>query len=255
MNDVIQKQLQSIEATHNIKIIYACESGSRAWGFHSPDSDYDVRFIYIHPQDWYLSIYEKRDVIEYPLTDNLDINGWDLRKALQLLRKSNPPLLEWLHSPIVYHRDINAFPFIKHLARQAYSPAPALYHYLHMAKNNFKEYLQGDTVWLKKYLYVLRPLIAMRYIDEQGKIPPVNFTQAVYSIALPREVTIHIDELVSMKKKGYELGFNARIPAISDFIESEFTRWGNTPIPKRDPLLPTSEVDDFFRYCLKECWR
>ena len=102
MEQLIHSRLIEIEAKNAIKIVYACESGSRAWGFPSANSDYDVRFIYIRPVDWYLSIYEKRDVIEYPIDEQLDISGWDLKKALQLLRKTNPPLLEWLGSPIVY---------------------------------------------------------------------------------------------------------------------------------------------------------
>lgn len=252
-NKIIQK-LKEIETSHNIKILYACESGSRAWGFNSPDSDYDVRFIYVHPQDWYLSIYEKRDVIEYPITDNLDINGWDLRKALQLLRKSNPSLLEWINSPITYYKDINTFPFIPQLARQAFSPAPALYHYLHMAKGGFKEYLQGDTVLLKKYLHVLRPLIAMRYIEEYLEIPPTDFLKTLESITIPSEIIELINKLITMKQTGYELGFNSKIPALSDFIQSEFDRWNSTGIPKIEPLMPISELDDFFRYCLKKCW-
>jgi len=100
----ILERLAAIEHTELVHILYACESGSRAWGFASPDSDYDVRFIYVRPRDWYLSIdlERRRDVIERPIEGVLDINGWDLRKALQLMRKSNPPLFEWLHSPLVY---------------------------------------------------------------------------------------------------------------------------------------------------------
>ena len=102
MEQAIKANLAEIEARENVRIVYACESGSRAWGFPSSDSDYDVRFIYLHPLEWYLSIVDKRDVIEDPITGQLDVNGWDLRKALQLFRKSNPPLFEWLNSPIVY---------------------------------------------------------------------------------------------------------------------------------------------------------
>ena len=104
MEKEILKRIAEVEATENVTIFYACESGSRAWGFPSADSDYDVRFIYLRKPDWYLSIdvEDKRDVIERPINDELDISGWDLRKALKLLWKSNPPLLEWLVSPIVY---------------------------------------------------------------------------------------------------------------------------------------------------------
>ena len=102
VREEILKRLDQIEREENVSIVYACESGSRAWGFESTDSDWDVRFIYVHGQDWYLSIdvEEKRDVIERPVNDELDISGWDLRKALKLVRRS-PPLLEWLSSPII----------------------------------------------------------------------------------------------------------------------------------------------------------
>lgn len=102
MHSEIMNKLESIEQEHGIKILYAVESGSRGWGFASQDSDYDVRFLYIHPTDWYLSIEERKDHIEYPINDLLDINGWDIKKAFLLFKKSNPPLLEWLSSPIVY---------------------------------------------------------------------------------------------------------------------------------------------------------
>ena len=78
MKNPIINRLQELEAENNVKILYACESGSRAWGFPSATSDYDVRFIYLRPVEWYLSIEQKRDVIEYPVENDLDISGWDL---------------------------------------------------------------------------------------------------------------------------------------------------------------------------------
>jgi len=98
----IKAELARIEEDENISILWACESGSRAWGFESQNSDYDVRFIYLQRTEEYLRASDLRDVIEKPISDDLDISGWDLPKALRLFRKSNPPLLEWLQSPIVY---------------------------------------------------------------------------------------------------------------------------------------------------------
>ena len=100
--DLIHRQLDEIESVHNVSILYAVESGSRAWGFASPDSDFDVRFLYVRPVLDYLRIRPMRDVIELPLTGDLDTNGWDIVKALNLFRSSNPALLEWLRSPIIY---------------------------------------------------------------------------------------------------------------------------------------------------------
>ena len=137
------------------------QSGSRAWGFASRDSDYDVRFLYVHRQDWYLSVEDRRDVIELPISEDLDVSGWELRKALRLLRKSNPPLLEWLKSPIVYRYDPAFAAEFGALAAEFYSPRRCFAHYLHMAFGNWRDYLRGrESVSLKKYLYVFRPLLA-----------------------------------------------------------------------------------------------
>jgi hypothetical protein len=140
----VQQELRRIELAHDVRVLYACESGSRAWGFASHDSDYDVRFIYVHSRDWYLSIEDRRDVIEEPISDVLDISGWELRKTLRLLRKSNPPLLEWLKSPVVYAVDEPFVADFRQLADDFYSPARCFQHYLHMAFGNAREYLKHD---------------------------------------------------------------------------------------------------------------
>src|ERR1700748_282618 len=154
-NDVHQRvrdALAQVEAERHLRVLFACESGSRAWGFASQDSDYDVRFLYVHQRDWYLSVEDRRDVVEQPLAGNLDVSGWELRKALRLLRKSNPPLLEWLKSPVVYRRDAQFTGEFEALMAQFYSPQRCFAHYLHMASGNWRAYLQGrEQVSLKKY--------------------------------------------------------------------------------------------------------
>ncbi|MCA1963199.1 MAG: nucleotidyltransferase domain-containing protein, partial [Prosthecobacter sp.] len=139
-NEVFQRvrnALARLEAERNVRVLYACESGSRAWGFASHDSDYDVRFLYVHQSDWYLSVEDRRDVIEEPLNDELDISGWELRKALRLLRKSNPPLLEWLKSPVVYQREAVFARESGELSKRFHSPRRCFSHYLHMAARNW----------------------------------------------------------------------------------------------------------------------
>jgi hypothetical protein len=105
-----------------------------------------VRFLYSHPENWYLSIDEKRDVIERKINNLIDIRGWDIRKALKLLRKSNPPLLEWLNSPVVYQQRLHIVDKIRILIPEYYSPESCLYHYLHMAEGNFREYLKEEII-------------------------------------------------------------------------------------------------------------
>ncbi|MCM3134187.1 nucleotidyltransferase domain-containing protein [Paenibacillus polysaccharolyticus] len=222
MRDIIAKQLAQIEQEEQVRIIYACESGSRAWGFPSQDSDYDVRFIYVRPLEWYLSIEEQRDVIERPISDQLDINGWDIRKALKLFRKSNPPLLEWLQSPIQYDEQYSVAGQIRSLSPLTFSPKSCLYHYLNMAKGNFRDYLQGEQVKIKKYFYVLRPLLACGWIERYETMPPMAFDELVETLVpagTPLYTEIH--DLLRRKKAGDELDMEPQLPAIQAYITAQ----------------------------------
>jgi len=143
------KNLEEFENAYRIKILYACESGSRAWGFPSPNSDYDVRFIYAHDLDWHLSLQDKKDTIDLPINDDLDIGGWEIKKALGLLWKSNPPLLEWLQSPIVYRSEDNFLKDIRELSQVYFSPIAVMHHYLNMSKKYFESCQEADQVNLK----------------------------------------------------------------------------------------------------------
>ena len=225
MEEVIRSRLDAIEASENVRIVYACESGSRAWGFPSADSDYDVRFIYARPVEWYLSIDDKRDVIERPVEGGLDINGWDLKKALRLFRKSNPPLLEWLGSPIVYLEKYPVAARMRELAQVYYSPSACQYHYLHMARGNFREYLRGEIVWIKKYFYVLRPLLAMNWIEQGLGTVPTDFNVLLDKLVIEPNLRVEIERLLSAKRAGAELDRGPRIEPISRFIERELERW------------------------------
>lgn len=221
MKDKIITELAQMEARESIRILYACESGSRAWGFPSKDSDYDVRFIYIHPLDWYLSISDKRDVIEIPINDVLDINGWDIRKALKLFRKSNPPLLEWLQSPITYWEKYSIAQQIRELSPLTFSPRSCMFHYLNMAKGNFREYLQGERVKVKKYFYVLRPVLACIWIEQKNTMPPMEFESLVNTLVPGGLLKQEIETLLARKKAGDELNLEPRIQIINEFLDKE----------------------------------
>lgn len=149
MRNKIISKLEKIEKTYNVKVLYACESGSRAWGFESKDSDFDVRFIYMHDIRHYLDIQGKRDVIELPINGILDINGWDLKKTLNLLKKSNPTLIEWLNSPIIYKKDDKILAKLRKLAKDFYKPKSCYYHYINMANSNYRQYLKNDIANVK----------------------------------------------------------------------------------------------------------
>jgi predicted nucleotidyltransferase len=213
-------ELADVERRHDVTVLFACESGSRGWGFASPDSDYDVRFVYAHRHEWYLRVEPQRDVIERPLDDVLDVSGWELRKALQLLHRSNPTLLEWLDSPVVYREDPRWAPRLKSLATAFFSPLRGRHHFLSMAKKNFRGYLQGDTVRFKKYLYVLRPLLAVRWIDMGLGMPPMRFADLVAGTVDDPAVLKEVDRLLEVKMRASEGEYGARRPAIHRLIES-----------------------------------
>jgi predicted nucleotidyltransferase len=196
------------------------ESGSRAWGFESTDSDYDVRFIYAHNKNWYLNILPKRDVIEYPINDEFDYSGWDLRKTLFLMSKSNPVLFEWLKSPVIYYKDQFSYSILEQISENYYSPISSIYHYLHMANRNFRQYLQGDEVKIKKYFYVLRPILACMWIENNKKSPPMEFEKLLTQIN-DKGLLENINKLLLRKKSGMELGLEKKVTVINDFIERQ----------------------------------
>ena len=251
----IINHLQEIESDENVIVFYACESGSRAWGFPSMDSDYDVRFLYLHPIQWYLSILEKRDVLERSLDNQLDINGWDLKKALGLFRKSNPPLLEWLGSPIIYQEKFTITSQMRELAKTYYSPTACIYHYLHMAQGNFREYLKGERVWLKKYFYVLRPILAIKWIEMGYGVAPTSFGILLEQIVSPSALKTAIEDLVKQKSAGAELSYGDRIPVISEFIEKELARLEENSKQYENNSPPVDVLDNLFRQSFNEVWK
>jgi uncharacterized protein len=220
-------ELDAIEKRHDVRVLFACESGSRGWGFASPDSDYDVRFLYVHKLDWYLRVEAERDVIEVPIDDALDISGWELRKSLQLLRRSNPTLFEWLDSPIVYCEDAAVAHRLRALAPGFFSERKSRWHYLSMAKRNFRGYLQGETVRHKKYLYVLRPLLADVMVADAGLRDEIN-------------------ALLAVKMAAGEAERGPRYPLIHAFIEQALSI-EQPPGDFRQPAGDDATLDDFLR--------
>ena len=242
----ILSRLKSAEKEHAVRILYACESGSRSWGFASPDSDFDVRFIYVRPNDWYMSfdVESRRDVIEYPIVDEIDCNGWDVRKALYLFSRTNGALLEWLNSPIRYVEVGSLASELREIMPLAVNRLALCYHYSHMARGNAREYLFRDEVRLKKYFYVLRPLLAIRYIEEGHGVPPVEFERLVDRVS-PRSLVPAIQRLLDLKRETPELGMSAPIPELNGFIEGELERHGDSFKGESRPgLAERSDVRD-----------
>ncbi|WP_028560296.1 nucleotidyltransferase domain-containing protein [Paenibacillus pinihumi] len=252
----IQTELLAIEQEEQVRILYACESGSRAWGFPSRDSDYDVRFIYIRPAKWYLSIFEGRDVIERPVDGLLDVNGWDLKKALRLFRKSNPPLLEWLHSPIQYMEQYSVAEQIRKLSPLAFAPKSCMYHYLNMAKGNYRDYLQGEQVKIKKYFYVLRPVLACAWIEQFNTMPPLEFPLLVQTLLQDgSQLRVEIEELLVRKRAGEELDKGTRIGILNDYLEERITYYDQLAASMEAAAADQDEqLDQLFLSAICEVW-
>jgi len=217
LRNMILNRLDEIEKKENVRILLAVESGSRAWGFASPDSDYDVRFIYVRPREDYLRLEKTRDVIELPIEGELDINGWDLDKTLRLLRASNPTLFEWFSSPIVYRETAFADAF-RSVMQKYFSSRRGLSHYLSMAGSNYREYLKGDTVKAKKYFYVLRPILACRWILDKGTPPPMLFSELVEAELEPALLP-DVNRLLDLKVNAPELKTIPRIESINRYLD------------------------------------
>jgi len=242
----IETELTRIEQEFGVTVLYACESGSRAWGFASTNSDYDVRFIYAHPPEWYLTVEAKRDVIDaqdLPAMDPLDLSGWDITKALKLYRKSNPPLLEWLRSPIVYRNQGILHARLTTLLPDYYSPIACMYHYLHMARGNYRQYLQRERVWIKKYLYVVRPVLCCLWIDAGYGVPPVVLDAMVESPLCPAEPRAALLELLTAKRAGQELDYGEPVPVINAWLADAFAHLDRRQYGLQNPERPTVSLD------------
>lgn len=257
INTLIYEQLKQIEQEEQVTILYACESGSRAWGFPSQDSDYDVRFIYVHRPEWYLSIWDARDVIERPINKMLDISGWDLRKALKLFHKSNPPLLEWLQSPIQYAEKFSMAEQLRRISPYTFSPKSCMYHYLNMAKGNYRDYLQGEQVKIKKYFYVLRPVLACEWIHLYEEMPPMEFEVLVDRL-IPRDSELWqvVQHLLDRKKSGEELDLEPRLSAINEYLEEQLQALEQTAAAYLSARTDNrnGQLDALFRDALQEVW-
>jgi predicted nucleotidyltransferase len=225
MTEKIQKYLEQLEIEKEIKILLACETGSRAWGFPSPDSDYDIRIIYVHKLDWYLTINESKDSIDVMLENNdLDISGWELRKSLRLLSKSNAPLFERIQSPIVYKTDIEFVEQITELSQLCYSKIATMHHYLSMSKKMLED-IQGKPEYkLKKFFYALRTASACLWILEKEEMPPIEFSIILNSLDEMNPLKSRINELIKIKSKASESYLHSGEVEIINFIKEILER-------------------------------
>ncbi len=241
MKDRVLQELRRIEPQHGIRILLAVESGSRAWGFASPDSDYDIRFIYAHRPDWYLSVFEARDVIEEMLPDQLDISGWELRKALRLFSKCNLALNEWLGSPITYSEVSDFRRQLLDLIPYYFNPIAAIHHYRSMADRSLSEHLVDDHISIKKIFYVLRPLLACRWIERRASQPPTEFQELLLADGVTADEHQWIEHLLDQKSTAAEAHPLQLDQRRIDSIRSELRRYETAETlvqaPERKPAV------------------
>jgi len=250
----IDDRLDRVEDEHGVTVLYACESGSRAWGFPSTDSDYDVRFVYVHPRDWYLSIdLERRDdTIDRPIENEIDLHGWGLRKALGLFRTANPTLLDWLQSPIVYREDTAVMARWRDLLPDYYTPRTVGHAYRGLARSVAEQNLAAPPIPHKAYLYVLRALLAVRWVEQDRGLVPVEFERLVAATVDDAVLQAAIDDLVAQKKVGTEQEAGPRLSTLHDFIETELERQADTEFPESASGSGIEPLNDFFRAVLDQ---
>jgi len=242
-NKAMEKRLQQIEKERKVNILYACESGSRAWGFASPDSDYDVRFLYTHSLDWYLSVSEKKDTIDI-MDGDFDAVGWELRKSLRLLKKSNVPALEHLFSPIQYKGEDHIVSELRALAKDCFSPIASMYHYLSMSKK-YEEKMIDPVVKLKSLFYALRTAMAGKWILEYKTMPPVVFSEMLH--LMTKEMEEEVKELMYIKSMNNESYYHPNPEYVVRFVSETIAE--NDAYAKTLPSgKPDHEQIDQFLY-------
>lgn len=216
IEELVHQKLAEIEEKEQVKVLHAVESGSRAWGLASPDSDYDVRFVYMRPVEYYLGLNPRKDFIDWELDETLDINGWDLSKALRHFHKSNAVMYEWLNSPVIY-RTTPEWEKVKEAVLPYFSCKAAMYHYYGTANKNYLEHLTAEAVRYKKYFYVLRPLLACKWIEQKACPPPVSF-QDLVAETLEEDMRPVIQELVRRKIQMAESEKGERVEPANAYI-------------------------------------
>jgi uncharacterized protein len=254
MKDKIMKEIKRLKEENEVRVLFAVEAGSRTWGVSSENSDYDVRFVYIHKIEWYLSIDEKRDVIELSVDKSLDMSGWDLQKALRLYRKSNPQFLEWLNSDLVYVEAFKTLEKLRLVREDVFSPVTCFHHYFSMARRNFKSLGTGKEMKLKKYLNVLRPLLACLWIEKFESIPPNKITFLTEKLVAKPLLITDINKLIKDKQRGYEYS-QVSLENLLVFFERELERlrdFGGELSRQEKDVTPL--LNEIFLETVKEVW-
>lgn len=252
----IEKKLAETESLHKVRMVFAIESGSRSWGFASPDSDYDCRFVYVHQRDWYLSVFNSEDVIEYAADSVFDINGWDLKKALYHLWKSNAVMFEWLSSGEVYGKDDYLTSIMQEVAEVYFNPVAVSYHYLNLAKKQLGALLEEEESKLKRYFYILRPIANLNFIREHGRMPYMEYMKTLEETDVQADVLARVLELLAVKKVTNEGYLIKRDDRLIRYFQEEIELFSERLVhstfeKKRDK----ERIDRAFREIVEYAWK
>jgi len=254
-NQIMQK-LHETEETHQVKIILAIESGSRGWGFAAENADYDCRFIYVHKKDWYLSVLDNPDFIEYPVDEVFDIKGYDITRALKYIMKPQAVMHEYLSSNEVYICDTAIVRKLQTLALDFFNPIPISYHYLGLAKRTLSEITAADTAKIKKYFYVLRPIANLNFIWQYRKMPYMEYFKTLEELDLNPEILQAINELTALKMASKEHDFVSQIRLLVDYFEAEIAKFDSCiKEMAHEKNRNYASVDDVFRSILEDVWK
>ncbi len=254
IREAILSKLKETEEVHDVKIIFAIESGSRAWGFESPSSDYDCRFVYVRKKESYISIFENKNFIEYDVDKIFDINGWDLNKFIKNLIKSNANLLEWLSSNVVYIKNEECTKLLEDLGEQFFNPISTCYHYLSMAKKKYQK-ISRDNSTIKTYFYVLRALACTRYIYEHKKMPNMEYFKNLEELNIDKEIIEEIKKLHSLKLTVDEDFEVEKSEKLIKYFEDEISFFEeNIKNMKFEGTLSFENIDNVFRKIIDRMW-
>lgn len=248
----IEEALKTIESKHGCRVLFAVESGSRAWGFASPDSDYDVRGVYVKPLDWYLQLKNDiPDIIEKTFPGDLDISLWDLRKALAHTVKSNPSFLEWLGSPIIY-RNSELIDILNTLKADCFNPVHVAYHYASLYRSAMKAQNADGSIRIKKLCYALRANLCLKYTMTFQKMPPTLFAETLEKVELSAEEREAIQEVLSRKEHALESDTMTPDARFEKLLEDKLDSIASSSLSKFDLSAETfARLEQLFRACVK----
>lgn len=249
MQKTIINKLRDIEQQQQVKILFAVESGSRGWQFPSTDSDYDVRFIYVRPFNYYLSVIDRRYDLNFPISEDLDIYGWDIRKVLQLMLKSNATPFEWLQSPVVYHQLPGFQEQLWALCAHYFSQRANIHHYLGIAKGALDTIVEEGEIKVKKLFYVLRPLLAAKWCLERRSIAPMTIGPLMQS--MPDSLLEEMHQLITLKA-GWPESFVINISnELKTYIEQQMSVVDGAAKPLPRDHFTVDRLNDFFVRTIK----